>query len=108
MKLKLGDYAKDLDKVDAPKSQIGLQFVQIGESNDVWERLKELDDKIFKENGTRSANFSASNPEGRLTIVNSRDIVDARQYNPSAPNNDDLVLRQIMLGANHKSYDEEE
>lgn len=43
---KLVDTAKDLDKANAPKNQVGIQFCQIGSEDNVEEFFQYLDDKI--------------------------------------------------------------
>lgn len=45
----LTGFAKRLDAIHAPLTQLGVQFVQIGNDSEATEALKELDDELEKE-----------------------------------------------------------
>lgn len=88
------DWAKELDRLLAPKSQLGLQFVLVGCKADNVKRFKLLDDKMFEDYGVRYVGLDS----GGMGYADSvRDMVDATCYDPDGPENANL-LENIMCG----------
>jgi hypothetical protein len=52
--------AKKLDEMTAPRSQVGIQFLQVGDDPKAAEFLKRLDDDLKKVHGIRDVSFSTS------------------------------------------------
>jgi hypothetical protein len=46
-------WAKKLDDIAAPVSQVGMQFVMIGGSDEAWVKVKDLDDRLHGKNAIR-------------------------------------------------------
>lgn len=76
--------AKELDRLNAPLSQIGIQFVQIGDDEAVGEYLRDLDDALKDE----------------YTI---RDIVDTTPYRGKDITAEEIL--KILLGAVNRRLD---
>ncbi|RPA87861.1 hypothetical protein BJ508DRAFT_203041 [Ascobolus immersus RN42] len=76
--------ARELDRLNAPLSQVGIQFVQIGDDEHVTEYLEALDDALSKE-------------------YQIRDIVDTTPYTGKDLTGDELL--KILLGAVNKRLD---
>lgn len=76
--------ARELDRLNAPLNQVGIQFVQIGDDEAVTEYLEALDDALSKE-------------------YNIRDIVDTTPYTGKDLTGDELL--KILLGAVNKRLD---
>ena len=58
--------AKRLDDMTAPRSQIGIQFLQVGDDPKAAEFLKKLDDDLKNEYGIRDVSYPAATPN--LTV----------------------------------------
>ncbi|KAF8537932.1 hypothetical protein BDD12DRAFT_743447 [Trichophaea hybrida] len=78
-------WAKELDTMYAPKSQLGLQFVLVGCKEVNIRRFWNLDERMWKLYGVR-------------------DMVDATCYDPDKPE-DPKILEKIMCGGMIKTFD---
>ncbi|KAH8665220.1 hypothetical protein BGZ60DRAFT_516466 [Tricladium varicosporioides] len=79
--------AKKLDKMHAPQTQVGVQFMQVGDDPEAAEYLKRLDDDLKTNYGVR-------------------DIVDTKTFQDLDPAQDFAQhLRSILLGAVNKNLD---
>lgn len=76
--------ARRLDAGRFPTSQVGIQFVQIGDDPDATEALRELDDDLAGRHGCR-------------------DIVDTTPF--SGAHLDGNTLSKILLGGINKRVD---
>lgn len=82
---KVMEWAQELDRIYAPKSQLGLQFVLVNSEPENARRFHDLDSKLHE-------------------MYHVRDMVDATLYDPSAPD-DKTILEKIMCGGMLKMYD---
>ena len=78
--------ARELDKLDAPSGQVGLQFFQIGNDPRATDALKSLDDDLTKKHGIR-------------------DMVDTVTWGPDRILSADLILN-LALGAMVRKIDD--
>ncbi|RDL35947.1 uncharacterized protein BP5553_06559 [Venustampulla echinocandica] len=83
----LVDIAKQLDEMHAPKSQVGVQFMQVGDDPEAAEYLKRLDNDLKTKYGVRD-------------IVDTKTFQDLDQTQDFAQH-----LRCILLGAVNKNLD---
>ncbi|EPQ27614.1 uncharacterized protein PFL1_04752 [Pseudozyma flocculosa PF-1] len=74
--------ARRLDRANMPLSQIGIQFLQVGDDAEATEALQDLDDALSKEHGIR-------------------DMVDTVTYSSMALNAD-LIIKALLGGINRR------
>ncbi|KNZ76427.1 hypothetical protein J132_10402 [Termitomyces sp. J132] len=82
--------ARRLDKLNVSPDQVGIQFVQIGNSTEATEFLMELDDAMSERYGTL------------------RDIVDTTPYDLTGGNLPPETIIKILLGGVNKRQDRKE
>lgn len=86
--VKVMEWAKELDMMFAPKSQLGLQFVLVGCSEGNVRRFGKLDEELYREYSVR-------------------DMVDATCYDPDVPADEQQpkIFEKIMCGGMIKTFD---
>jgi len=100
-------WAKQLDEMYAPKSQLSLQFVLVGCRGENRKRFEDLDDELYKVYGVRCVSSPPNllrGDEARPSDgCNRRDMVDATCYDPDEPDNQE-VFEKIMCGGMIATY----
>jgi len=80
---------KKLDKMNAPLTQVGIQFLQVGDDDEAAKWLKSLDDDLEDDHDVR-------------------DYVDTRTFHDLQNSEEDFTanLRGILLGAIDRDIDD--
>ena len=109
--------ADELDEMKAMRTQIGIQFVQIGDNLEASEWLKHLDDELTSEENIKRRDVSSTSPNNAcfhdLLLVIFIQMVDTTRYegNEEAYGSQELfqkLLVKILLGAVKRSVDKED
>lgn len=96
------EFMEQLDKCQAPLSQLGIQFVQVGNDEAARAELQRLDDKL-SEDGSR-VRFSILGLSAWLTSE-LQDIVDTFPFDKLHGDIGADHIIKILLGSVHKRID---
>jgi uncharacterized protein YegL len=77
---------KELDRIHAPPSQVGIQFFQVGDDRGASEALRELDDDLAKRHDVR-------------------DFIDTVTWDSKSGSLSSELILKTVLGAVHRKLD---
>lgn len=105
LKVSLKALLVSYDEKYLPLSQVGIQFVQVGNDQQAMRYLAQLDDGL-KLHGIRVIRFIRTRALS-FSIMIIQDIVDTRPYNPDKPEALEAMLRKALLGSINRRVDKE-